>query len=158
MPFSFSVSMWLFLYLSGELFCRSVQFIIRPLHLFPRDTLFHYLLGVAPNFWAMLSLPAGLMLVSNWVLRRRPEQALWLDPMLVYAFAFSGILAWELFQPVTKFYYFDLNDVVWTLIGGVVFWPLFRWADGRVMVFTLQEGLLKRRVLHTASTSIEAKA
>lgn len=129
MRFQNQKQLWLFCYLFGEIMCRTTQYVVRPLHLYPNIDWVKYMLGVAPNFWAALSLPALLLLISNYA----GSQYNWVRTILpldtlhtAYAVALTGIVGWEICQPLTGMYYFDPNDLMWTILGTATFWPILR--------------------------------
>jgi hypothetical protein len=139
--------LWLFCYLFGEIMCRTTQYVVRPMHLYPDIGWVKYFMGVAPNFWAALSLPAALLLITNYVGNQYPAVR-WIVPKDAlhssYAVALSGIVSWECCQPLTGMYYFDTNDLLWTIVGTAIFWPILR--------------LLQARTLETAVTPFAAAA
>lgn len=110
---------WAFIYLAGESSCRSVQYIIRP-NLHSHIEWLNYLLGVAPNFLAGIYVPACYTFLMPFILNRKAENRNF-DPQnyrfSACIFALTGLIGWELLQPFTRKFHFDMNDVVWTFIG-----------------------------------------
>lgn len=79
-----------------------------------------YLLGVAPNFFPAIGIPALLVVIisqtkpnSEWINRNRHITA--------NLISVTGLITWEFVQATSTKLYFDWNDIVWTLIGAAVF-------------------------------------
>ena len=79
-----------------------------------------YLLGVAPNFFPGIGIPAlFVVLIPQMKLSGK-----WLNEkkhITANLISLSGLLSWEFLQTLTTRGHFDWNDVLWTLIGAVVF-------------------------------------
>ncbi|MFN8923834.1 MAG: hypothetical protein ACK5XP_13025, partial [Sphingobacteriia bacterium] len=82
-----------------------------------------YLLGVAPNFFAAIGVSA--FLVGAKLEMTKPQKAhTWHARNLhIWAALLSsaGLIGWEFLQIVSRRAIFDWNDILWTLIGAVVF-------------------------------------
>jgi hypothetical protein len=79
-----------------------------------------YLLGVAPNFFPAIGIPA-LFVVLIPQLKRSNK---WLNEnnhITANLISIIGLISWEFIQATSKEFQFDWNDVLWTLIGAVVF-------------------------------------
>jgi hypothetical protein len=79
-----------------------------------------YLLGIAPNFFPSIGIPAlfvvlipQMKLTSKWLNEKKHITA--------NLISLTGLLSWEFFQTITTKGHFDWNDVLWTLIGALVF-------------------------------------
>jgi uncharacterized membrane protein YfcA len=79
-----------------------------------------YLLGVAPNFFPSIGIPAlfvvlipEMKLKSKWLIEKTHITA--------NIISITGLLSWEFLQTLTTRGHFDWNDVLWTLIGAFVF-------------------------------------
>jgi glycopeptide antibiotics resistance protein len=79
-----------------------------------------YLLGIAPNFFPSIGIPALFVVLipqmkqtSKWLNKKRHITA--------NIISLIGLLSWEFLQPITTRGHFDWNDVIWTLIGAFVF-------------------------------------
>ena len=79
-----------------------------------------YLLGIAPNFFPSIGIPALFVVLipqikqtSKWLNEKRHITA--------NIISLIGLLSWEFLQPITTRGHFDWNDVIWTLIGAFVF-------------------------------------
>lgn len=79
-----------------------------------------YLLGVAPNFFPAIGIPAVFLLIFPEL----PTQKMWSlqkNHWVANAISIVGLVAWEFVQSTSKKLVFDWNDVLWTLIGAVCF-------------------------------------
>ena len=79
-----------------------------------------YLLGIAPNFFPAIGIPA-LFVVLIPQLKRSNK---WLNKnkhITANIISLIGLISWEFIQATSKEFQFDWNDVLWTLIGAVVF-------------------------------------
>lgn len=96
---------------------QQVQDVIRPAY--QGDNLvLKYVLGVAPNFFPAIGIPAFFvvlipMLQSKWLLKNRL--------IVAVLAAQSGLIAWEFVQQTTNNAHFDWNDVLFTILGGLIF-------------------------------------
>lgn len=121
--------LWAIIYLAGESSCRSVQYIIRP-HLHVHADWLNYFLGVAPNFLAGIYVPACITFLMPYLLERDPSKRDF-DPQKYMAsaviLALAGLVGWELIQPLTKKFYFDPHDLLWTVIGVCLYVWILQW-------------------------------
>ena len=79
-----------------------------------------YLLGVAPNFFPGIGIPA-LFVVLIPQLKRSNK---WLNEnkhITANIISLIGLISWEFIQATSIKLQFDWNDVLWTFIGAVVF-------------------------------------
>ncbi len=79
-----------------------------------------YLLGIAPNFFPAIGIPA-LLIVLIPQLKRTNK---WLDEnkhLTANTISITGLLLWEFIQTTSTKLHFDWNDVLWTLIGAAFF-------------------------------------
>lgn len=79
-----------------------------------------YLLGVAPNFFPGIGIPAlfvvlipQMKLSGKWLNENR-----YITANIV---SLTGLISWEFLQTITTRGHFDWNDVLWTLIGAFAF-------------------------------------
>jgi hypothetical protein len=79
-----------------------------------------YLLGVAPNFFPGIGIPAlfvvlipQMKLSGKWLNENR-----YITANIV---SLTGLITWEFLQTITTRGHFDWNDILWTLIGAFVF-------------------------------------
>lgn len=92
---------------------------IRP-HYSGHNSVIQYLLGIAPNFFSAIGIPALFVILLPEIKRNSP----WLQknkPLIANLISLAGLLTWECIQTTSKKLYFDWNDVLWTIIGALVF-------------------------------------
>lgn len=92
---------------------------IRP-HYNGNNSTIKYLLGIAPNFFPAIGIPALLVILipqmkqtNKWF---RENKHLTANLISV-----SGLITWEFIQVTSTKLNFDWNDILWTLIGAIVF-------------------------------------
>lgn len=79
-----------------------------------------YLLGVAPNFFPAVGIPALFVIVLPQMKRTNK----WLREkkhITANVISLTGLIAWELIQTTSNTLQFDWHDVLWTLIGAIFF-------------------------------------
>ena len=79
-----------------------------------------YLLGVAPNFFPSIGMPALFVTL----IPQMKQTSKWFNEkkhITANIISIIGLVSWEFLQPMTKRGQFDWNDVLWTLIGAIVF-------------------------------------
>lgn len=84
------------------------------------NLIINYFLGVAPNFFPAIGIPA-LFLILIPQLRRTNK---WFNKkvhLTANIISITGLISWELIQLNSTKLLFDWNDIVWTLIGALVF-------------------------------------
>ena len=81
---------------------------------------FIYFLGIAPNFFPAIGIPAlfvvlipQLQRTNKWFNEKR-----YLTANII---SLTGLISWEFIQSTSPKLHFDWNDVLWTLIGAFVF-------------------------------------
>lgn len=113
---------WFAIFASTFIAFQGVQDYIRPNYRGEYATV-AYLLGIAPNFFPSIGIPA-LMVILIPELNSKNKPNKWLnDSKHITANIVSqiGLISWEFLQLTTTKGRFDWNDVLWTLIGAVVF-------------------------------------
>lgn len=98
---------------------QQVQDNIRPAYTGGNLTI-KYLLGVAPNFFPAIGIPALFVVLipqMKWTNKWLNEK----KHITANLISLAGLLSWEFLQIITTRGFFDWNDVLWTLIGGFVF-------------------------------------
>lgn len=79
-----------------------------------------YLLGIAPNFFPAIGIPALLVvLIPQFKLNAK-----WLNEKKHIAaniFSIVGLITWEVIQTTSTKLHFDWNDILWTIVGALVF-------------------------------------
>jgi glycopeptide antibiotics resistance protein len=99
-----------------------VQDTIRP-NYSSGNALIIYFLGVAPNFFPAVGIPALLVILIP-VLSKKRSTNKWLTEKRHFTanlISLLGLLTWELVQILTKSGRFDWNDMLWTIIGAFIF-------------------------------------
>jgi hypothetical protein len=86
------------------------------------DPTIKYLLGVAPNFFPAIGIPALFVLLipnvfkpknsDHWIIQKKH--------LLANLISITGLVGWEFLQLSGKLK-FDWNDILWTLIGATLF-------------------------------------
>lgn len=82
-----------------------------------------YLLGIAPNFFPSIGIPALFVVLIPEISKNRSANK-WLNDNRHHTanlLSLIGLLAWEFLQTTTTRGRFDWNDVLWTIIGAFVF-------------------------------------
>jgi len=79
-----------------------------------------YLLGIAPNFFPAIGIPALFVVLIPQMKRTNK----WLNEnkyITANIISLSGLILWEFIQGTSKKLHFDWNDILWTVIGAFVF-------------------------------------
>jgi hypothetical protein len=81
-----------------------------------------YLLGIAPNFFPAIGIPALFVLIIPYVLKKNYSGTWFYEKRHLSANLISiiGLVGWEFIQLSGKLR-FDWNDILWTLIGALLF-------------------------------------
>lgn len=123
------VYLWLLVFATCFIAYQLVQDYIRPQYA-GNSAIITYLLGVAPNFFPAIGIPALFVVLmphltpsdrNKWLMEKRNITA--------NVVSLIGLLSWEFTQTITTRGRFDWNDVAWTIIGAIVFhglWILVR--------------------------------
>jgi hypothetical protein len=86
------------------------------------NSIIKYLLGVAPNFFPAIGIPALFIMVIPLVLKKNNSET-WIYKkrhLSANLFSVIGLVGWEFAQLSGKLI-FDWNDILWTLIGALSF-------------------------------------
>jgi hypothetical protein len=86
------------------------------------DATIKYLLGVLPNFFPAIGIPALFIMVIPLVLKKKNSET-WIYKkrhLSANLFSVIGLVGWEFAQLSGKLI-FDWNDILWTLIGALSF-------------------------------------
>ena len=100
---------------------QQIQDNIRP-HSAGYNSIFKYLLGVAPNFFPAIGIPSLFIMVIPLVLKKKNSET-WIYKkrhLSANLFSVIGLVGWEFAQLSGKLI-FDWNDILWTLIGALSF-------------------------------------
>jgi len=81
-----------------------------------------YLLGVAPNFFPAVGIPALFVLLIPYVLKKDYSGTWFYNKRHISSNLISviGLVGWEFIQLAGKLR-FDWNDILWTFIGALLF-------------------------------------
>jgi hypothetical protein len=95
--------------------------------------LVRYLLGIAPNFFPSIGIPALFVLIIAEVGRSESTGRWWLTNRHITANVLSliGLLSWEFTQTITAHGRFDWHDVLWTFIGALTFHAIWTLSPAR---------------------------
>lgn len=98
---------------------QQVQDNIRP-NYSGNNFIFKYLLGIAPNFFPSIGIPALFVVLIPQMKKTNK----WLNEkkhITANLISLIGLLSWEFLQVTTTRGRFDWNDILWTFIGAFVF-------------------------------------
>ncbi len=117
-----SIYYWFFLFALCFVAYQQVQDNIRPNYEGESVTI-KYLLGVAPNFFPSIGIPA-LFFILIPVVNNQKSANKWFNEekhITGNLISLIGLLAWEFLQTLTLRGHFDWHDVLWTIIGAMIF-------------------------------------
>jgi hypothetical protein len=100
---------------------NQVQDNIRPNYI-GENPVIKYFLGVAPNFFPAIGIPALFVLIIPYLLKNNYSGTWFYEKRYLTANLISviGLVGWEFIQISGKLR-FDWNDILWTLIGALLF-------------------------------------
>ena len=100
---------------------NQVQDNIRPNYI-GENAVIKYFLGVAPNFFPAIGIPALFVLIIPYLLKNNYSGTWFYEKRYLTANLISviGLVGWEFIQISGKLR-FDWNDILWTLIGALLF-------------------------------------
>jgi hypothetical protein len=100
---------------------NQIQDYIRPNYMGDNPVI-KYFLGVAPNFFPAIGIPALFVLIIPYVLKMHYSGTWFYDKRHLSANLISiiGLVGWEFLQLSGKLR-FDWNDILWTFIGALLF-------------------------------------
>lgn len=98
---------------------QQVQDNIRP-NYDSENAIIIYLLGVAPNFFPAIGIPALFLILIPYFKssNKRLSNKNHLSANLI---SLCGLVSWEFLQLFTLTGRFDWNDLLWTILGGLMF-------------------------------------
>lgn len=92
-----------------------------------RNSYVTYLLGVIPNFLPAIGMPCILVLIIKELKgKSNNEYLLKKKHILVILISQLGLIAWEFQQIIAPHGTFDWNDILWTIIGGIIFFLIWK--------------------------------
>ena len=100
---------------------QQIQDNIRP-HSAGYNSTIKYLLGVAPNFFPAIGIPALFVLIIPYLLKKINSTIWFYEKRHLTSNLISviGLVGWEFIQLTGKLR-FDWNDILWTFIGALLF-------------------------------------
>lgn len=119
MKTSNSLWYWFALFAICFIAYQQVQDHLRPGYSGNNQTII-YLLGVAPNFFPGIGIPALFVILipqMNWKNKWFTEKT----HLTANLISLTGLLSWEFLQTKTSKGHFDWHDVLWTLMGALIF-------------------------------------
>jgi len=113
---------WFAIFALTSIAYQLVQDNIRPSYM-GDDLTIKYLLGVAPNFFPAIGLPALFVILIPEINKGKNSNRWLKNKIQITAnlISLAGLLTWEFLQMTTTRGRFDWNDVLWTLIGALIF-------------------------------------
>ena len=86
-----------------------------------------YLLGVIPNFLPAIGLPSIFVVIIK-ELKGKTTNMFLLKKKHILAILISqiGLITWEFQQIIAPYGTFDWNDILWTIIGGAIFYSIWK--------------------------------
>jgi hypothetical protein len=86
------------------------------------DSIIKYLLGVAPNFFPAIGIPALFVVIIPYLLNKKNSDSWFYKKRHLSANLISiiGLVGWEFAQMSGKLR-FDWHDILWTFLGGFLF-------------------------------------
>lgn len=120
MKFTFEY-FWFLIFAFCFIAFNQIQDNIRPYYI-GDNTGIKYLLGVAPNFFPAIGIPALFVVMIPYVLKKNYSGTWFYEKRHLSANLISiiGLVGWEFLQIVGQLR-FDWNDILWTFIGALLF-------------------------------------
>ena len=86
-----------------------------------------YMLGVIPNFLPAVGLPCVFVVLIK-ELKGKSNNKLFNQKKHLLAIIISqvGLIGWEVQQIIAPYGTFDWNDIIWTVIGGIIFYFIWK--------------------------------
>ena len=92
-----------------------------------QNNFFTYLLGIIPNFLPAIGMPSIFVVIIK-ELKEKSTNPFFLKKKHILAILISqiGLIAWEFQQILAPNGTFDWNDILWTIIGGGIFYLIWK--------------------------------
>lgn len=117
---------WFLIFAFCSIAYAQVQDTIRPNYSGDSEFI-QYLLGILPNFFPAIGLPAAFMMILPHL---QPFfNQTWTKNNLHFigiGISIFGLVAWEFQQIITPNGYFDWHDVLWTIVGALCFYGIWQ--------------------------------
>jgi len=86
-----------------------------------------YFLGITPNFLPAVGLPAAFILIISELSKNNSNKLVKENQhFLAIVISQIGLIGWEIQQVIAPYGTFDWNDILWTIIGGGVFYLIWK--------------------------------
>lgn len=94
--------------------------------------LVNYFLGVVPNFFPAIGIPCILYRIIPEIINN-PKSSLLKEKAHITVFVFTqvGLILWEIQQIWAVNGTFDWHDILWTIIGGLLFLLLWKYISSK---------------------------
>ena len=83
-----------------------------------------YFLGVAPNFFPAIGIPALIYAILEVNMSKNSEFIYKNAFLISIWFGVTGLIIWEFLQIFSKKLSFDWHDILWTIAGGIIYWRI----------------------------------
>ena len=116
-----TIHYWFFIFAICFFAYQQIQDNIRPYYA-GENSIIVYLLGVAPNFFPAVGIPALFVLALPYVFQKKSEE-FWTNKkrhLVANLISIIGLVGWEFTQQFGKLH-FDWHDILWTFIGAACF-------------------------------------
>jgi hypothetical protein len=126
---------WLILFAFCFIAYQQIQDNIRP-NYNGDSMIIKYILGVAPNFFPAIGIPAFFVVLIPAVTQKNRTNK-WLNEnrhITANIISLIGLISWEFVQMNGSRLRFDWNDVLWTIIGAFIFQLLWTVAPTKYKV------------------------
>ena len=92
-----------------------------------QNNFFTYLLGIIPNFLPAIGMPSIFVVIIK-ELKEKSTNPFFLKKKHILAILISqiGLIAWEFQQILAPNGTFDWHDILWTIIGGGIFYLIWK--------------------------------
>ena len=93
-----------------------------------KNALINYFLGIIPNFLPAIGLPSLFVVLIKELTGKSTNKILLKQKNFVLAIGISqvGLIGWEFQQIIAPYGTFDWNDILWTILGGVLFLMIWK--------------------------------
>jgi len=110
---------WFSIFALSFLIFQYISYQIRPNYIGGNE-LINYFLGIAPNFFPAIGIPAIFILFIQSTSNSNNKWLKEYKYITANLVSLSGLVIWEFMQLTGKLR-FDWHDILWTIIGAVVF-------------------------------------
>lgn len=112
---------WFGIFATSFICFQAISSYIRPNYI-GKNLYVKYLLGVAPNFFPSIGIPALIVAIILQNKKDEHESKLYrYRNIIALSISTLGLTGWEFIQSSSAKLVFDLNDILWTFIGSLIF-------------------------------------